>query len=698
MKMRTLLLAAFLLFPSPGASRAAGEVGDEAVVAFFQGLGISSTVRHSGIVGGFSGPAINVDSLELYEIKLGTPAAAGLGLPPDTQPEPRPTPVEYKVSPLGRDLYGMLIRLTPDQLKGLRESLTGRNPSPRRIEEAVRILKSYLQPMGLATDPQGSTHAQLFPEDVEAFRAHALKALSGELEIGAPAFPGPAAPAAAPARATEEVLRVARSRAQFQKGLMGAREFLGRALDATQVSLSSTLDLRAAAGANRQEIDQLKAGVQFMGWLNGPKTKAALKADPARREELQRIVSAVNDLVKPGGGGRSQRQEALYPLVKFVHESQLTQQQWTELIDRFPMGDSINRMGWAKLWRMGITGRMADGTPLDVGVIGGGVDTKHPLLAGRVTQVEDLTFERSLPAGASAPRPKHESIHETRTGSVIAAALPDAGIRSYKNLEDQGAAVPPWRRKSNDIMYGDGLVRSIDAARRDRVAAVNISQGTRIGMGVLPGNSIDAAVARAHADGVAVVSAAGNDGLGVRSLPSSVSLSVGSLDPKGQASQFSSEGDVVLLSPDGKARLETKPDIMAPGELRMARYDPTGRYADPEALYAEAQGTSYASPWVTAAMAALTQVARESGAEVTVEEKMDILRRTGTRVDVPLHPLGIPSLNPAAAVAELQRRLAARNPQVAKGTGPASLIDELDPAKLTVKLMRLLAPRPGPSS
>lgn len=688
--MKALMVSLCLaLLPAVEAN---AEVGDGAVIEFFQELGIKPSVNYNVVLRDYFGnTGVENRPQALYEVKVGTPAWVELGLPSEVQPEPWPTPVETTLSPLGREMYTLLSRLSDKQRAVLKARLAAPGARPREIEEIVRLLKSYIIPMRNAKGADGTPHAILYPEDYKEFNRQIDAVLASIPEEEAPQAAARAAAGGAPERTMEDVLRYTRARAQVQQGLLSGRKLLGSMLDGTQNAASTQLAARRAAGANDEEIRRLEGNVQFLSWLNGPKTRQALRGDPEKTRELQQVVAAIDEITKPGADGKTHRQEALYPLVKFVHESQLSQSQWEDLIERFPMGDSINRLGWAKLWRMGIDGRLPDGTPLTAGLIGSGVDERHPLLAGKVSHRDGFTNERVLsPDGIPVPEPRGN--HETMVASVVLAALPNARINSYKNMPEESKA-PRWRNISSPSQYIATVTNALAAARRDRVAAVNLSQGTAAGIGVPIVDEMQKAVEAAHQDGIPVAVSAGNEGPGTRNLPATVALSVGSLDGKGESSEFSSEEDVIRTLPDGQVRLEPSVAIMAPGEFVMARPDPSGKYDDPAKLYAPNQGTSFSSPWVTASLVALEQVARRHGAEVSVEEKIEILTKTGTRVDVPLHPLGIPSLNPVAAVEELERRLAARAPKAAQGPALAretrgrSAADFLDPAKLVAGLM-----------
>ncbi|MBI3300412.1 MAG: S8/S53 family peptidase [Elusimicrobia bacterium] len=679
--MRRFLLLAALALLEPSAARAESDCG---IAAFFEDLGMGPKIDYARFHRNpFGGGFVN-RPLELFEVKEGTPAWVTLGYAEPVEPEPWPTDRACTVSDLGRELYAMLRKLSPGQRKVLKARLGGAQPNDRELREAARILHQYVLPMDNNHTAAGGTHAQLFPDDRDSLLAEAQKALARIPERedanaagggggGAPPPPPP------PAHTTEDVLRMAKSRAQLQQGLIAGRRMLGGLLDAGQGAVEQQAAARRAAGGNEEELRRLEGSAKFLGWLNGPATKQALRADPAQARELELVVAAIDDLTVPGAAG-THRQEALLPLVRFIHESQLDEAQWTALIDRFPMGGSINRMGWAKLWRMGITGRLPDGTALEVGVIGSGVDDKHPLLAGRVIHAGNSSQERR-PGPGGKPVAMADGDHETAVGSVVVAAMPESRLRSYKNLPDDEANLPPWRDVSPDWVYTHNLARSIAAARRDGVAAVNLSQRTEIEWGVPLREPLQDAVAASHKAGVPVVAASGNEGPGTLSAPAAFAFSVGAVDANDIPARFSSEGDSIDALPTGGVRLRTVPELMAFGEqVPMAARDPSRRYADPANLYAPSNGTSYAAPWVSAAMTALEQVARQRGVKVSVDEKMEILRSTGKPVDTPLHPLGIPSLDPVAAVNELQRRLDARGP---KAPAPEPAAGVFDPARLT---------------
>jgi subtilisin family serine protease len=213
--------------------------------------------------------------------------------------------------------------------------------------------------------------------------------------------------------------------------------------------------------------------------------------------------------------------------------------------------------------------RVTQGSGVTVAVIDSGVDATHPDLAGRVRPEIDL-----LPK--VTPRPE-QTAHGTAVASLIVAAVNNAGMAGVApkaRILPVAALDPSGVGDSSTVARG--IIAAVDAGAR----VINLSLGG-------PGRDpvLDRACAYATSRGAVVVAAAGNSyALGNRVQYPAGSpgvVAVGSVAATASRSPFSNTGPHL--------------DVAAPGQDVLV--------ALPGGLYGRSNGTSFATPHVSAAAA-----------------------------------------------------------------------------------------------
>lgn len=215
-----------------------------------------------------------------------------------------------------------------------------------------------------------------------------------------------------------------------------------------------------------------------------------------------------------------------------------------------------------------------------IGLIETSVDLKHPALAGRNIEVAELRPPKTR---------RSSSKHGTAVSALLASAsmglLPEASVI---------VAVPYYRSKrGEDVALAYDIVRAIDALARRNPDVINMS------LTGPPNQAVERAFAGVHARGIPVVAAAGNGG--ARSKP---------LYPAG----YDTTVAVTAVTADNKVyrRAAQGPhvDFAAPG-VEVAFVNAKGRK---ERL----TGTSFAAPYVAAALAVLHRQDAGAGVDTLV--------------------------------------------------------------------------------
>jgi subtilisin family serine protease len=216
-----------------------------------------------------------------------------------------------------------------------------------------------------------------------------------------------------------------------------------------------------------------------------------------------------------------------------------------------------------------------------VAVIDTGVDAAHPDLAGSVIAGPDLIDGDATPDDANGHGTHVTGIivAHADNGIGIVGAAPGARVLAIRALDADG---------QGDT---DTVARGVDAAVAAGARVINLSltAGPTAAQILVPGNALADAIQRAIDAGVVVVAAAGNDALPICEQPQLGPglICVAAVDRQAQRSDYSNYGIRV--------------DLVAPG----------GGGADgilstfPGGDYAEMQGTSQATPMVSAEAALL---------------------------------------------------------------------------------------------
>lgn len=272
----------------------------------------------------------------------------------------------------------------------------------------------------------------------------------------------------------------------------------------------------------------------------------------------------------------------------------------------------LNMIKVPEVWSLGIKGE---------GVIIAGQDTgyqwNHPALkdkyAGWNGSVVDhnYTWHDSISSpnipcldGNNNPASCDDHGHGTHTmGTMLGddgasnqiGVAPDAKWIGCRNM-NQGDGTPASYTECYQFFLEPTDLNGLNPDSSKAPHIINNSWACPPSEGCIDPNALKSVVNNVNAAGILIVSSAGNSGPGCHSVntPSAIyenTFTVGSIDPKGLISSFSSRGSV---SVDGSNRI--KPNIVAPGG--------SIRSAWPNSSYTWLSGTSMASPHV-AGVAAL---------------------------------------------------------------------------------------------
>lgn len=222
-----------------------------------------------------------------------------------------------------------------------------------------------------------------------------------------------------------------------------------------------------------------------------------------------------------------------------------------------------------------------------IGVIETSVDLKDPALAGRAIEVIELRPKRTRASGLEHGTAV-TSLLVGRADGAVPGLLPDARII---------VAVPYYRSsRGQDVAEAYGVVRALDALLRHNPDVVNLSLAG-------PANAVlERVVSEAVRLGVPVVVAAGNAGAGAKPLyPAAYAETIA-------VTAVSSALKIYRRAPRGEHI-----DFAAPGvNVKVA----TGR-----GRTALRSGTSFAAPYVAAALA----LRRQAAPDASVAELVDAL-------------------------------------------------------------------------
>ena len=213
-----------------------------------------------------------------------------------------------------------------------------------------------------------------------------------------------------------------------------------------------------------------------------------------------------------------------------------------EILENLEFSDSFIE------WMGGAPSRAQFGKGIKVALLDSGVNQNHPMLAG-VTVIEKDYLPKTSPEFAST-----DNAHGTAVASVIASSTesysgvaPGCEILSYRVIDGTG--------KTDSYTVASAIVRAV----QDGADLINLSLGGEQGSEVLK-----QAVSFAIEQGVPLVAAVGNDGIGLVNYPAAYNgvIGVTSVGLSGRVSNFSNFGHGV--------------DLAAPGTGVLAAWESSG--------------------------------------------------------------------------------------------------------------------------
>ena len=222
----------------------------------------------------------------------------------------------------------------------------------------------------------------------------------------------------------------------------------------------------------------------------------------------------------------------------------------------------INKINGASAWNIA-----SSGPRIKVGVIDTGIDITHPDLAANIAGGFNAISGGSY---------TDDNGHGTHVAGIIGALDDGAGVIGVDPHADLYAIKV---LDNNGSGYVSDIIEGLDWAVANNIQVVNMSLGASKGT-----QSFAEAIQRAHAAGIVIVAAAGNNGRGIVSYPAAYPevIAVAATDSNDARASFSNYGPQI--------------DVAAPGVSIYSTYF-GGRYAI-------MSGTSMASPF-TAGVAAL---------------------------------------------------------------------------------------------
>ncbi|MDE2489851.1 MAG: S8 family serine peptidase [Elusimicrobia bacterium] len=348
-------------------------------------------------------------------------------------------------------------------------------------------------------------------------------------------------------------------------------------------------------GTQRYETDKV---------LVPPPPDGAAKAPPAKAAAA-----------RPAPVSLSSSLPAVLSALDRVNGRPLTPDQQRNLIESFPMGELVWRLGVQNLWRQGLTGRGVKVAIVDQGV------APHPELDGAVKSRQNFTTDR----GAAAVGP-----HGTHVAGIIHALAPDAQIRSYAALvNDDGSTANPKLAQDDDGI----IIAAIRKAVADGNQIINLSLGGQ----APPSDPLARVVDHYARQGIIFAVAAGNE-RGDQSVesPSDApgALTAGSLNVDGRMSDYSSFG---LNYDPRRMKYVIKDVFMTPGQ--------NIRSTLPGGGYGTMSGTSMATPALNGIVALLKQAADYDPAPGPVAAALrikDALRSSAAPMDISTLPPDVP--------------------------------------------------------
>lgn len=358
-------------------------------------------------------------------------------------------------------------------------------------------------------------------------------------------------------------------------------------------------------------------------------------ADPARRAGDRNALAVLNtlktqryavdesivpapDSVAPAGKPvpLSSGMPGLLKTLDRINGRPLTPDQQKALIESFPMGELVWRMGVQNLWRQGLTGQGVKVAVIDQGV------APHPELDAAIASRQNFTSDRGAALAGD---------HGTHVSGIIHQLAPDAKINSYIVFPADDAGNPKLVQDNDP-----GIMAAIRKAVADGNKIISMSLA---GSGP-PSEPMSRLVDKYARRGVIFVVAAGNDrGTNSVESPSDApgALSVGSLNVDGRMSDYTSFG---LDFDTRKLKYVVKDVFMTPGQ--------NIRSTLPGGGYGTMSGTSMATPALSGVVALLQQASSFNPAPdpVTASQRIVDALRSGSA------PMNLSTLPPDVSLAQ----------------------------------------------
>lgn len=318
------------------------------------------------------------------------------------------------------------------------------------------------------------------------------------------------------------------------------------------------------------------------------------------------------------------------------------------------LGSSGGRTEWAysstQLDLLASQGRT--GLGVTVAFLDTGINTRHPsmdhLRDGDHLDGELIAFRDFLGTANGPESAFDDDGHGTHVAGILVAKGSGGGLDKLGGIDLRGGApnvlLIVARVCSAEACDATILPAAIQWAVAQGADVVSLSLGGQFGLrDVLQQNAIEQAVQAAVDSGVVVIASAGNkgpDNADVES-PSDIPdvISVGAIDSRGRVADFSSRGDdgsnpcrgLPLPGPiAGRCYPDQKPELVAPGVGILSAWT--------KDLYVRADGTSQATPFVTAAVALMLEGKGDLAGRSAVERVKRVLVDTALPVDGQTEP------------------------------------------------------------